>query len=312
MEEYRKLVSVIIPTYNREKTIERSIRSVLNQTYRTIEVLVIDDGSLDQTRTIVHSIADNRLRYYYQNHSGACSARNKGISLSGGQYIAFQDSDDVWHENKLEIQINAMEAQNADIVCCQINQIAGYREPTIIPKMEQSQYLKHSDIMCGISTQTLVMKKSVANDIKFDDRMPRFQDFEWVLRATRKYTLYAISQVLVDCYLSEDSITNSGEKMLYAIDRLLIKNPDLKAEVPGAVAALRSLLIEEGIKVCRRSDEAYIEFIDLAIRLDGRITDRIRYLLAKNRLSKELLLLHSLLSMISKWKSRLRTCRRAG
>ena len=99
-------VSVIIPSYNRANLIERSVRSVLNQTYKNIEVIVIDDGSKDNTEEIVKAINDERLRYYKQENGGAAKARNNGVSLATGEYIAFHDSDDVWREDKLMKQMS--------------------------------------------------------------------------------------------------------------------------------------------------------------------------------------------------------------
>ena len=114
------LISVIIPTYNRENKIIDAVRSVLEQTYINIEVIVIDDGSTDDTYLMLDKIEDKRLKYVYQENSGACVARNRGIKEAKGKYIAFHDSDDIWHKDKLEKQIRVLEKTNADIVFCQL------------------------------------------------------------------------------------------------------------------------------------------------------------------------------------------------
>jgi len=102
----KKLVSVIIPTFNRADLIEYSIISVLNQTYQNFEIIIIDDGSTDNTREVVHSIKDKRIKYIYYKHVGLpASARNKGIMIARGEFIAFLDSDDIWLPKKLEMQI---------------------------------------------------------------------------------------------------------------------------------------------------------------------------------------------------------------
>ena len=101
------LVSVIIPVFNRKHLIQRSIYSVLNQTYKNLEVLVIDDASTDKTKEKVLEIKDSRLKYFRnEKNLGPSGSRNKGIKLSSGELIAFQDSDDEWINNKLEKQIN--------------------------------------------------------------------------------------------------------------------------------------------------------------------------------------------------------------
>ena len=97
-------ISVIIPTYNRGNMIERAVRSVLNQTYNNIEVIVVDDGSTDNTEEVIKDIKDTSVIYIKEANAGACVARNKGIDVSSGDYIAFLDSDDEWFPEKLEIQ----------------------------------------------------------------------------------------------------------------------------------------------------------------------------------------------------------------
>ena len=109
------MISVIIPTHNREKTIKKSIDSVLCQTYNNIEIIVVDDKSTDNTEEVINSIKDNRIKYIkLDENKGACFARNKGIELAQGKYIAFQDSDDEWLPQKLEIQLRYLEEKKFD------------------------------------------------------------------------------------------------------------------------------------------------------------------------------------------------------
>lgn len=104
-------VSIIIPTYNRSKTIKRSINSVLYQTYDDFEIIVIDDGSSDGTDKVIKEFNDSRIKYVrHELNRGASAARNTGIKLSRGKYIAFQDSDDVWVPDKLEKQMNVFKS----------------------------------------------------------------------------------------------------------------------------------------------------------------------------------------------------------
>lgn len=97
-------VSVVIPTYNRENTIESSVRSALNQTYPVEEVLVCDDGSTDHTESIVRSIEDDRVKWLPGRHWGRpAPPRNRGLQVATGQWLAFLDSDDEWDNNKVEL-----------------------------------------------------------------------------------------------------------------------------------------------------------------------------------------------------------------
>ena len=99
------MISVIIPVYNREKTVKKAIDSVLAQTWKDMEIIVIDDGSTDKSAEVIKSIKDARIKYIYQKNAGACAARNHGLDLATGDIIAFHDSDDVWHKDKLEKQL---------------------------------------------------------------------------------------------------------------------------------------------------------------------------------------------------------------
>ena len=101
-----KLVSVIIPTFNRQKYLKNAINSVLNQTYENIELIIIDDNSSDNTQSYVEDINDNRLIYIKNSKNlKAPKSRNIGIEKSRGDYIAFLDDDDTWYKTKLEKQI---------------------------------------------------------------------------------------------------------------------------------------------------------------------------------------------------------------
>ena len=111
------LVSVIIPLYNRENTIRRAVDSILNQTYTNIEVLVVDDGSIDHSVQMLDKyIDDDRVKVFCQKQNrGANAARNRGIREAKGEYIAFHDSDDAWVPDKLEKQLKCMETENYDV-----------------------------------------------------------------------------------------------------------------------------------------------------------------------------------------------------
>ena len=103
------MVSVIIPTYNRAARLPMSVESVLNQTYRDLEIIIVDDGSTDLTEDVVRAMSDSRIRYIkHPRNLGGCKARNTGVSNAKGEYIAFQDSDDVWHADKLEVELKAL------------------------------------------------------------------------------------------------------------------------------------------------------------------------------------------------------------
>ena len=160
-------VSVIIPTYNRADTIKRSIDSVLMQTYGDLEIIVVDDGSTDHTEQIVREYTDSRVRYIRTDgRYGANHARNIGIENAGGEFIAFQDSDDEWHSDKLEKQMRILLNQKqVDIVFTRyLHHFIDGRQ-VLVPNTNYTDYLlkdKVESILAGanvIGTPTLVKRK---------------------------------------------------------------------------------------------------------------------------------------------------------
>lgn len=108
------LVSVIIPVYNSSKTIERTIASVLDQDYPNIEIIVVNDGSTDDTESILNKYSD-KINYYFQSNAGVSAARNLGFEKSSGEFIQYLDADDLLAKNKISIQIDALIKNNADV-----------------------------------------------------------------------------------------------------------------------------------------------------------------------------------------------------
>ena len=119
----RNLVSIIVPIYNSEKTIERCIKSIINQTYSNIEIILIDDGSTDKTEFICkkYEEEDERITFVKRDNSGVSNARNYGIKISKGKYIQFVDSDDYIDKYFVEKMVKSIEKNNADLVICGIN-----------------------------------------------------------------------------------------------------------------------------------------------------------------------------------------------
>ena len=116
------LVSVIIPTYNRKHLLKEALGSVFSQTYKNLQVIVVDDGSTDNTQDIISDFKDKRITYIKQGHRGASSARNKGIENAKGEYTAFLDSDDRWLPTKIEKQMDVFKNSkvNPGVVYCGI------------------------------------------------------------------------------------------------------------------------------------------------------------------------------------------------
>lgn len=203
------MVSVIIPTYNRANTLGRAVKSVLEQTIRQVEIIIVDDASTDDTRQIVERFDDPRIRYIkLPENRGACAARNIGIDQAKGEFIAFQDSDDEWHSDKLAIQLNAIQKQNADVVTCAYYQIRGGQRRKI-PEYEIDNHEILTSLLWKnfIGTPTILGKRHCFVDEPFDANIPRYQDWELMLRIVKKYKVFFINSPLVTAYLQENCIT---------------------------------------------------------------------------------------------------------
>lgn len=217
------LVSVVIPTYNRIKTLPVSISSVLNQTYRNLEVLIIDDGSDDGTEEYIKSIHDSRVKYRKsETNMGPSAARNIGARLARGEFLAFQDSDDEWRSDKLEKQMEFMlDNNNISLVYCEFGM---YQEGKLVgfwPSREISSLKKTDDIFSYllvlplISTQTMVLKrKEFMEEGGFNENLKAYEDFEFSLRFSRKHRIGFVGEDLVRLNISPNSVSKRfGERI---------------------------------------------------------------------------------------------------
>lgn len=129
------LISVVIPTYNRKDKLPACIESVLAQTYANLEVIVVDDASTDGTQHLFDAPGDPRVRYVrYEQNRGACYARNLGAQHARGSILAFQDSDDLWHADKLQKQYDLLMATGADLCYCGMNRVAASGSFVLLPR----------------------------------------------------------------------------------------------------------------------------------------------------------------------------------
>ena len=223
-------VSVIIPTYNRGNLIIKSIKSVLNQTFKNLEVIVIDDGSSDNTEHLVNKITDKRLKYVkLSSNKGSSNARNIGIKNANGQFISFQDSDDIFYPNKIEKQLKNIINRNSILDFCKINVIYNSTYSYLIPNKRQENSILKGDIFNElisrgnfISTQSMLIRTNYMKKHLFDIDMPRLQDYDVILGMIPKVKISYTKEVLVDLHIQNNSITRSPRKLKKAINMLLI------------------------------------------------------------------------------------------
>jgi glycosyltransferase involved in cell wall biosynthesis len=147
-------VSVVIPTYERAVKVQKGIESVLAQTFSDLEVIVVDDGSTDGTEEILRESFGDRIRYYHQANQGVSVARNKGVELARGEWIAFLDSDDLWAKEKLEWQLKALERFGPQCGACYTDtQLFNHPETRTLFQMAEESYRHEGEI--GVNTDVL-------------------------------------------------------------------------------------------------------------------------------------------------------------
>ncbi|RQD79580.1 glycosyltransferase [Desulfonatronospira sp. MSAO_Bac3] len=193
------LVSVIIPTYNRAGYIGSAVRSVLTQSFRDLELIVVDDGSTDATREILSGFDDKRLKAVYQENSGVAAARNLGLDLAGGRYVAFLDSDDFWLERKLELQLAFMHKSG---FCISQTQEAWIRKGKRVNPGHRHQkfagwIFARSLKMCLVSPSCVMMHSDlVRQGFLFNESLPACEDYDLWLRISLSYPVGLLSRVL--------------------------------------------------------------------------------------------------------------------
>jgi hypothetical protein len=183
-------VSVIIPTYNRSALLAQAVRSVLAQTYDDFEIVVVDDGSTDDTRSVIESFGDPRIVYVWQENQQRCAARNNGISQARGRYVGFLDSDDVWFPDKLQKQIEAFgKYPQVGVVYCNHVRIAGdntFPNPVEFLRTaddEVGNVHKELLVLDIVQMGTPVVKKELLDKVGgFDTSLPHAEDWDMWIR----------------------------------------------------------------------------------------------------------------------------------
>lgn len=278
------MISVIIPTYNRETTIKRAVDSVLEQTYKNFEIIIVDDNSTDNTAKVIENIQDERIVYLRQSSNrGACVARNIGISKAKGKYIAFLDSDDQWISSKLEKEVNFLENNNLDIVFCS-HKVVNSGLTKIVPELEIKkdrigQWIFYDNF---ITTGAILGKKDCFVDEKFDKELTRFQDWDLVIRLIKKYRVGHLNEVLTVNYIQSDSLTKddlAGVTSLRKIYRKynddINKNSDINAKFNDRIARLAIQCNErpmKELKISLRSKftiKCVVKYVICLFRMQG-------------------------------------------
>lgn len=258
------LVSVILPTYNRRQLVRESIESVLNQTYRNVELIVVDDGSTDGTDQLVRTISP-AIHYLWQTNAGVAAARNHGLTVAQGELIAFQDSDDLWHPGKLALQV-ALLRRNPNvgmtytshrIVDCN-GSLVGRRwkqlhSGCVTEALFQSMFI--------IMPSTLVRRRIIDRVGQFNTSLHTNSDYEFWLRASLSTDFLALEEDLVDERRSPCRLTSAkGDSAVLQYHMLRDFYHNM-----GGTSAIRPFIASRGLakSACRAAR---------ALKKEGRIT----------------------------------------
>jgi len=200
IEPSMPLVSVIVPTYNRGWAVAEAIESVLSQTVKNYELIVVDDGSIDNTSDILEAFKEH-IVWVRQENSGVSGARNAGMARARGRFFAFLDSDDLWLPEKLSEQ-TAFFDSHPDALICQTEEIWIRNGVRVNPKQKHKK--PSGDIfipslaLCLVSPSAVMIKRELFDEVGgFDEDLPACEDYDLWLRVSRKYPVHLINKFLI-------------------------------------------------------------------------------------------------------------------
>lgn len=210
------LVSVIIPVYNGEKYIETTIRSVVNQTYKKLELIIVNDGSNDKSEEIIKAINLPEVKLISKINSGVSAARNTGIEAANGKYIAFLDADDYWHSDNLEKKINLLENnQSIDFVYSDMNnadenlKITGPAPEGKDDNILEDLLMWNGEVIPGPSSNVVARKSCFDSGIKFDTRLTTIADQHFTVQLAYHFKGKRIPEILWDYRILPGSMSKS-------------------------------------------------------------------------------------------------------
>lgn len=234
-------VSVVLPTYNRAPLLGRSIRSVLGQSYEDFELIVVDDGSTDETAAVVAGFRDPRVRYVaLSGNRGAGAARNVGIRMARGRFLAFQDSDDEWLPSKLAKQMSVFERgpSGLGVVYTDMQNVLRdgtttyFPAPNVLPGRLVNSALRFYQVS-NLGIQSTLIRREYLDEVNhFNEELPALEDLEMFIRLSRRCAFHHLREPLVKYYdtqgLSKDRYAKwVSRKVILRLyyKELLARNP---------------------------------------------------------------------------------------
>jgi glycosyltransferase involved in cell wall biosynthesis len=235
-------VSVIIPTFNRCELLKLTLRSVQAQTFKDLEIIIVDDGSKDNTREVIEQLQniDRRIVYIYQENRGLPSARNTGIKNSHGKYIAFLDSDDLWKLEKIEKQLLIFNQNeeidvvytdciyvdlNGEIINCHVPE-----DDAHFQHLSLYEKLLYFDAITGSASSVMAKKESIIKTGYFDEKLCSSEDIDYWRRMALHCSFYFLDEYLVLLRVHKNSMTQNLDLLWKGEYQNLIK---LSKEMPS-------------------------------------------------------------------------------
>ena len=237
------LVSIVMPSYNTAGFIDKSIESVLAQTYTNWELIIVDDCSTDNTEEIVNSFEDERIKFFKnETNSGAAVSRNKALREAKGKWIAFLDSDDLWHPEKLERQIAFMEENDYHFSYTKYSEISEDGEP--IGKTVSGP--KHISVTgmynyCWPGCLTVMYDAEVVGLVQIED-IKKNNDYAIWLKVIKKASCHLLDEVLGEYRKRSGSISRHGYMALIKWHYKLFREADGHSAIGSAFLTLRNLI----------------------------------------------------------------------
>ncbi|QPJ66255.1 MAG: glycosyltransferase family 2 protein [Candidatus Nitrohelix vancouverensis] len=268
-------VSIIVPTYNRKNFLKDCLSSIINQTFRNYEVFVVDDGSSDGTETLTSDFPQVRF-IFLQENGGVSRARNIGVQAARGAYICFLDSDDLWLENKLEVQMEWMR-KHPEAMAVHTDEIWIRRGRRVNP---MSKHAKHGgDIFerclpfCIVSPSSILLKKELFDRVGgFDESLPACEDYDLWLRIAAQFRIELIDEKLM---IKRGGHADQLSHKHWGMDRFRVRSLLNLLESGNLNPSQRSLTIGELAEKCR--------ILALGCDKRGKVQDAEKYRTIMNK-----------------------------
>ncbi len=237
-------ISVVIPTYNREKLIVKAIESVISQegqgiSYQIKEIIIADDCSTDETGAVIEKYiqekADDDTKIIYHRLSenkGPGGARNEGAAIAKSEYIAFQDSDDLWHPDKLKVMTEYMkEHPGTELYSHYYEALLSGDRTVLVDAPQMEDYFPELAMRNLIGAPTIIVKKDAFREVGgFDEEMRALEDWDFALRFAYRYRIRFVPQVLMTVDLVGEGVSSKAGNYYDARARILAKNRQILME----------------------------------------------------------------------------------